>query len=85
MAEKGTALQYFAMSCVTTNSPNAPAPFAWTTLSGIRSLSKWAMSSMKPWSWSKIGPLGPTVSDLVFESNGAPLLVVSLSASWKNK
>lgn len=35
---KTLALQYFVISWVTSKYPNAPAPFAWTTRSGILSL-----------------------------------------------
>lgn len=48
------------ISSVTSNSPYAPAPLAWTTRSGIRSLSKWASKSIKWKSCSRRGPLGPT-------------------------
>lgn len=54
-----------------------PAPLACTTRSGIRSLSKWLISSINTWSWSKIGPFGPAVNVLDLLSTGAPAPVVT--------
>ena len=49
------------MSCVTSNSPYAPAPLACTTRSGIRSRSKWARRSIKWKSCRRRGPFCPTL------------------------
>jgi hypothetical protein len=51
---------------------DSPAPLAWTTLSGIRSLSKCASSSRKVISCSSKGPRGPTVKLAPRLSTGAP-------------
>ena len=75
-------LQTSVISCVTSKYPNAPAPLAWTTLSGILSRSKWAISSMNVMSCSKIGPRGPAVRVLSLSSTGAPPLVVNLGRSY---
>lgn len=61
---------------------NIPAPLAWTTLSGIRSLSKRAMDSMKLISCNKIGPFGPAVSTELTLSTGAPNPLVIFSLPW---
>lgn len=57
---------------------NSPAPLAWTTLSGIRSLSKCASSSRNVISCSSMGPLGPTVKLAKRLSTGAPCPVTVL-------
>jgi hypothetical protein len=51
---------------------NSPAPLAWTTLSGIRSLSKCASSSRNTTSCSSMGPRVPTVKLAPRLSTGAP-------------
>lgn len=56
-----------------------PAPLAWTTLSGIRSRSKWAISSVKTTSWTSRGPLGPAVCRFSLSPMGWPPPVVSVS------
>ena len=76
------ALQYLVTSCVTWKYPNAPPPLAWTTLSGIRSRSKWLISSKNWTSCSRIGPLGPTVMVLVLVSTGTPYPVVRASGTF---
>lgn len=47
MAVADSSLTKSLISCVTSNSPYAPAPLACTTRSGIRSRSKWARRSIK--------------------------------------
>lgn len=64
------------ISSRTSNSPYAPAPFAWTTRSGIRSRSKWASRSIKWKSWSKSGPFCPTRCEDSGSCTGHPLEVV---------
>ena len=49
-----------------------PAPLACTTLSGILSRSKCAISSMNVKSWSSTGPRGPIVRVEVLLSTGWP-------------
>lgn len=58
---KKFALQNLLKSLVTVNLPWAPAPLAWTTLSGIHSLSKFAILSIKWVSYNKTGPYSPAV------------------------
>ncbi len=50
-----------------------PAPFAWTTLSGILSLWKCAISSWNVKSCRRIGPRGPAVKLAVVLSIGHPV------------
>lgn len=59
-----------------------PAPLAWTTLSGILSRLKCAISSVKTKSWRRTGPRGPTVIVAVFRPTGAPVPVVNTSSFW---
>lgn len=59
-----------------------PAPLAWTTLSGILSLSKCAISSLNTKSWTRTGPRGPAVIVAVFSPIGAPVPVVHCSGVW---
>lgn len=61
----------------------SPAPLACTTLSGILSRSKWAISSVKTTSWTSKGPLGPAVCRLSLSPTGWPAPVVSVSAFCK--
>lgn len=56
-----------------------PAPLACTTLSGILSRLKWAISSVKTKSCNRTGPLGPTVIVAVLVPTGAPVPVVKTS------
>lgn len=58
----------------------SPAPLACTTLSGILSRSKWAISSVKTTSWTSSGPLGPAVCRFSLSPTGWPAPVVSVSA-----
>lgn len=77
ISENTLAAEYFVMSCVTSKYPNAPAPFAWTTLSGIRSLSKCANSSIRMLSWRRSGPGRPTDNDAALSPTGLPKAVVT--------
>lgn len=61
---------------------HSPAPFACTTLSGIRSRSKWAISSVKTTSWTSRGPLGPAVCRFSLSPMGCPPPVVSVSGLY---
>lgn len=58
---------------------HSPAPLACTTLSGILSLSKWAISSVKITSWTSRGPLGPAVCRFNLSPMGWPPPVVKVS------
>lgn len=58
---------------------HSPAPLAWTTLSGILSRSKWAISSVKTTSWTSSGPLGPAVCRFSLSPMGWPPPVVRVS------
>ena len=49
-----------------------PAPLACTTLSGIRSLSKFAITSRNITSCTSMGPLEPTVRLDVTSGTGTP-------------
>ena len=60
--------------------PYSPAPLACTTLSGMRSRSKWAISSINWMSCSRMGPRGPTVRELSLSDSGHPWPVVSTSS-----
>lgn len=60
-----------------------PPPLACTTLSGILSLLKWAISSVKTKSWMRTGPRGPTVNVAVLVPTGAPVPVVNTSGFYK--
>lgn len=62
------------------NSPrNKPAPLACTTLSGILSRSKCAISSVKTTSCTTRGPRGPTVMTFNLSATGIPAPVVKAS------
>lgn len=62
-----------------THPQHSPAPLAWTTLSGILSRSKWAISSVKTTSWTSRGPLGPAVCRFSLSPMGWPPPVVRVS------
>lgn len=64
---------------------HSPAPLAWTTLSGIRSRSKCAISSRSCMSCNRMGPRGPTVKELSLSDSGQPWPVVRRSHSYKRK
>lgn len=49
-----------------------PAPFAWTTRSGILSLAKCDISSKNTWSCKRTGPLGPAVRTAFLFQTGPP-------------
>ena len=67
------ALQYWTMAVeVTSKYPKAPPPFACTTLSGILSLSKAAIESIRAKSFSDMSPRGPFVMLAVMVDIGAP-------------
>ena len=67
---------YLLTSSVTSKYPCAPAPLAWTTLSGIRSRAKWAILSIKLKSYMRRGPLGPDEREFWLLSNGDPFEAV---------
>lgn len=61
----------------------SPAPLACTTLSGILSRSKWAISSVKTTSWTSRGPRGPAVMRFNLSPTGLPAPVVRTSGFYK--
>ena len=65
------------ISFVTTKTPWAPLPLAWTTLSGILSLSNFANLSIRWGSWIRTGPTYPAVMEFWLSSTGTPWEVVS--------
>ena len=69
---------YLLTSSVTSKYPWAAAPFAWTTLSGMRSRAKWAILSIRLKSCMSRGPLGPADREFWLSSNGAPLEAVMM-------
>ena len=73
---KTFALVYFETSWVTLKNPWAPAPLAWTTLSGILYRSKWASLSMRWKSEIATGPYSPAVTEFWLSSTGCPVDVV---------
>ena len=75
-SEKRLAFVKRVMSLVTVNLPNAPDPLACMRLSGMTSLSKWAIFSRNHASWSIIGPRGPAVNEFSALGTGAPFLLV---------
>lgn len=62
-----------------------PAPLAWTTLSGILSWPKCAISSKNVKSWMSMGPLSPTVKTAFLSSIGHPEEVVNLDSTCQKK
>src|SRR6476620_6973749 len=70
------AFVYRETSSVVSNSPKAPEPFACTVRSGTRSRLKCAIWFRKWWSCSRIGPSGPSVSEVRSLVAGAPVSVV---------
>ena len=91
------ALQYLVTSFVTSKYPWAPEPLAWTTLSGIHSLSNLANLSIKWVSYIKIGPYSPPVNEFWWSTIGAPQDVLAydfiyyliifkyINLKWKNR
>ena len=74
--ERNLALVYLVTSAVTSKYPCAPAPFACTTRSGMRSRSKCPSFSSRCVSCMSTGPLGPAVSLFWSSPTGLPNAVV---------
>ena len=73
---KTPALQTLAAAPLPRNTPWAPAPRAWTTRSGMRSLSKCVIFSRRWWSCRRTGPRRPAFIEWSVSDSRAPCAVV---------